>query len=355
MAGEDQEKTEEATQTRRDEYRKRGQVAQTKELASCLFLIASVGAIYALGRFFMKELYDIFHFAFGNDMVQLIRTGEILEAGKIAGAKMFILIAPILGISFLISAGSTLIQVGFLQVEDAFSPDINKLNPLNGLKRLFSLKQVAELVKAFLKFIFIGGILYLVMRTEILKIPTAMQWNVSQTISYLGVVTVKTLGSIGIAMAVLSAADYFFQRWELEKEMRLTKQEIKEEAKSREGDPLIKSRVRKIQREMANRRMMDKVPKADVIITNPTHIAVALKYSENLPAPQLIAKGGDLVAEKIKEIAKENNIPVVENKPLARTIFKTMKIGQVIPRELFVAVAEVLAYVYKLKRKARRK
>jgi flagellar biosynthetic protein FlhB len=135
----------------------------------------------------------------------------------------------------------------------------------------------------------------------------------------------------------------------------MSKQEIKEEAKSREGDPLIKSRIRKVQREMANRRMMEKVPKADVIITNPTHIAVALKYSENLPAPQLIAKGGDLIAEKIKEIAKENNIPIIENKPLARTIFKTMKIGQVIPKELFVAVAEVLAYVYKLRRKVRRR
>ena len=131
----------------------------------------------------------------------------------------------------------------------------------------------------------------------------------------------------------------------------MSKQEVKEEHKSREGDPLIKARIRKVQREMANRRMMEKVPKADVIITNPTHIAVALKYDANLPAPQLIAKGGDLIAEKIKEIAKENNIPVVENKPLARTIFKTMKLGQVIPKELFVAVAEVLSYVYKLKRK----
>jgi len=133
--------------------------------------------------------------------------------------------------------------------------------------------------------------------------------------------------------------------------MMMSKQEVKEEHKSREGDPLIKARIRKVQREMANRRMMEKVPKADVIITNPTHIAVALKYDANLPAPQLIAKGGDLIAEKIKAIAKENNIPVVENKPLARTIFKTMKLGQVIPKELFVAVAEVLSYVYKLKRK----
>lgn len=134
----------------------------------------------------------------------------------------------------------------------------------------------------------------------------------------------------------------------------MTKQEIKEENKSREGDPLIKSRIRRTQREMSNKRMMQKVPTADVIITNPTHIAVALKYDSNLPAPQVIAKGADLIAEKIKAIARENNIPIVENKPLARTIYKTLKLGQVIPRELFVAVAEVLSYIYKLKKKVKR-
>lgn len=135
--------------------------------------------------------------------------------------------------------------------------------------------------------------------------------------------------------------------------MMMTKQEVKEEHKQREGDPMIKSRIRRIQREMASKRMMADVPKGDVVITNPTHIAVVLKYSENLPAPQVIAMGADVVAEKIKELARENNIPIVENKPLARTIFKTMKIGQVIPRELFVAVAEVLSYVYRLRRKRR--
>jgi flagellar biosynthetic protein FlhB len=154
-------------------------------------------------------------------------------------------------------------------------------------------------------------------------------------------------------MLVLALADYFYQRWDLEKKMMMTKQEVKEEHKQREGDPMIKSRIRRIQREMASKRMMSEVPKADVIITNPTHIAVVLKYSDNLPAPQLIAMGADFVAEKIKEIAREHNIPIVENKPLARTIFKTMKIGQVVPRELFVAVAEVLSYVYRLRRKRR--
>lgn len=135
--------------------------------------------------------------------------------------------------------------------------------------------------------------------------------------------------------------------------MMMTKQEVKEENKSREGDPLIKSRIRKMQRDVANRKMLDKVKKADVVITNPTHIAVVLKYDENLPAPQLVARGADFMAEKIKEIARENNIPIVENIPLARTIYKTMKLGQVIPRELFIAVAEVLSYVYKLRRKAK--
>jgi flagellar biosynthetic protein FlhB len=155
-------------------------------------------------------------------------------------------------------------------------------------------------------------------------------------------------------MTILAGIDYAYQRWELEKKMKMTKQEVKEEVKSREGDPQIKARIRRIQRDMATKRMMEDVPKADVIITNPTHIAVALKYSADLPAPKLLAKGADLVAEKIKEVAKEHRIPIVENKPLARTIYKTLKIGHVIPRELFNAVAEVLAYVYKLKRKVRR-
>ncbi|HND85352.1 MAG TPA: EscU/YscU/HrcU family type III secretion system export apparatus switch protein, partial [Pseudobdellovibrionaceae bacterium] len=178
--------------------------------------------------------------------------------------------------------------------------------------------------------------------------------DVAQTLAYIGKVVFKLLMGIGIAMTVIAAADYFFQKWDLEKKMMMTKQQVKEEVKQREGDPMIRARVRRIQREMANKRMMEQVPKADVIITNPTHIAVALQYNEGLAAPKLIAKGADLLAEKIKEIAREHHVPIVENKPLARTIFKTMKIGQVIPRELFVAVAEVLSYVYKLKKKVMR-
>jgi flagellar biosynthesis protein FlhB len=178
-----------------------------------------------------------------------------------------------------------------------------------------------------------------------------MTYSVEQILVYVGGVVFKLFFALGLITIGLAAADYFFQRWDLERQMMMTKQEIKEEVKQREGDPLIRQRIRRTQRDLANKRMMDDVKKADVIVTNPTHIAVALQYGANLPAPKLVAKGADLIAEKIRNLAREHNIPIVENKPLARTIYKTMKIGQVIPRELFVAVAEVLSYVYKLKKK----
>lgn len=355
MADEDQEKTEEASQSRREEYRKRGEVAQTKELASTLFLLFSAGAIFALGKFFFSQLYEVFTQSFGVDMVQAVRSGEILASLKMAGMKIFILIAPVALIALIISVGSTVVQVGFLQVEDAFAPNFEKINPLSGLKRMFALKNLIETIKSVVKILFIGAIVVLILKKEIFRVPFMIQLSVQELVTYMGDVTVRLLGGIGVAMGVLSAADYFFQKWDLDKKMMMTKQEVKEEHKSREGDPMIKARIRRVQREMANRRMMDKVPKADVIITNPTHIAIALKYDANLPAPQVIAKGADLIAEKIKELAREHNIPVVENKPLARTIYKTLKIGQVIPRELFVAVAEVLSYVYRLRKKKVRK
>lgn len=255
------------------------------------------------------------------------------------------------GILWIVGVASTLMQVGFLNNEEAFDFDLNKLNPIEGLKRIFSLKSLVEGIKATAKVTLVLGIVYLIFKGEIDKIPKLASFEVHQILIYLSSLLVKLIFSVGAFMAVVAAADYFYQRWDLDQKMRMTKQEVKEELKSREGDPLIRARIRKIQRELATRRMMEDVKKADVIITNPTHIAVALVYNDNLPAPQLIAKGAGEIAEQIKKVAKEFKIPVLENKPLARTIFKTMKLGQVIPRQLYNAVAEVLSYVYKLKKK----
>lgn len=353
MAEENGEKTEQATDARREEFRKRGNVAHTKELASAVMLLAAAGGVYALGRFFFKNLYEVFHYSFGNDMVSLVREGNFTEAFRFCGTKAIILIAPVMGIAGILAAASSILQIGFLQVEDALSPNFEKVNPIEGFKRVFSLRAVVEALKSILKMGAVGIVLYFLLRGEVHQVPYMLTFSIEQIIGYLGAIVVKLLGGVGAVMLVLALADYFYQRWDLEKKMMMTKQEVKEEHKQREGDPMIKSRIRRIQREMASKRMMADVPKADVIITNPTHIAVVLKYSDNLPAPQLVAMGADLIAEKIKEIGREHNIPIVENKPLARTIFKTMKIGQVIPRELFVAVAEVLSYVYRLRRKKR--
>ncbi len=353
MAEDQDEKTEEATQTRREEFRAQGDVAQTKELASAVILLVIAGAVMSLGRYFFSELYELFQYSFGSNMVIASRTGDMFTGLRMAGEKAAVLVLPVFGITLLIGVASSVVQTGFLQVEDGLTADLNRINPLEGFKRLFTLKNFVEALKAVMKCAFIGYIAYRLMEKEAYQIGNLMQFSPVELMAYLGRVIVKLCFGIGVAMGVLAGLDYFFQRWNLEKKMMMTKQEVKEENKSREGDPLIKSRIRKMQRDVANRKMLDKVKKADVVITNPTHIAVVLKYDENLPAPQLVARGADFMAEKIKEIARENNIPIVENIPLARTIYKTMKLGQVIPRELFIAVAEVLSYVYKLRRKAK--
>lgn len=348
------EKTEEATQTRRDDFRKRGQVASSRELGTAIFLLVGAGMIYGLSKMFFTELSLLFQESFSAGMMSAVKQGDLLQAGVLAGTKFSVLALPAIGIYFLIGISSQLVQVGFLQVEDALTPKFERMDPIGGIKRLFSLRNLVEGIKSILKVGLAFGVGYLVLRSEFIRLPYLMNLGVAEAFQYIGSIAVRLFGWIGATMLVLSGADYFYQRWDLEKQMMMTKQEVKEEAKSREVDPMVKSRMRKIQREVANKRMMQKVPTADVIITNPTHIAVALKYDEGLPAPQLVAKGADLVAEKIRELAKEHNIPIVENKPLARTIFKSMKLGQVIPRELYVAVAEVLSYVFKLKRKLKR-
>jgi len=347
------EKTEEATQTRRDEFRKRGQVAHSKELASAVLFIAAAILVSGLSHYFVGHLQDLFQRTLGGDLVHAVREGDFWAIVQVASFKYTVLITPIFAIFGVLGLASFVVQMGFLQVEDALQPKLERISPLKGFSRLFSLRNLAEGIKSLLKLLLVSGITYLVLKGEMAHIPMLIRTNVTESSGFLGSVLFKLFFSLGLGVLSIAVLDYFFQRWDLERQMRMTKEEVKQEHKNQEGDPLIKARVRRIQRQLANRKMMQEVPKADVIITNPTHIAVALKYDANLPAPQLIAMGADLIAQKIKDLAREKGIPIVENKPLARTIFKTMKIGQVIPRELFVAVAEVLSYVYKLRRRKR--
>lgn len=354
MAGENDrsEKTEEATQQRREDFRKRGQVAQTRELAAVFVIMGSVLMIMAFSQYFMSAITELFNQSFHHFFLSAARDGDWITAASFAIKKTFVLVAPVMALFLLIAACSSVLQIGFLYNEEALQFKPERLDPVQGLKRMFSLKSVIEGIKALIKLIIIGTVTWLVLKHETQNLPSLVEYGIGQMFTYLGEVVLRLLIGVGCVMAVLAGADFLFQRWDLEKEMMMTKEEVKEEHKSREGDPLVRARIKRVQREIANRRMMEQVPKADVIITNPTHIACALRYDETMVAPRLLAKGGDLIAEKIKEIARAHNIPIVENKPLARTIFKTLKIGQTIPKELYTAVAEVLAYVFKLRKRA---
>lgn len=348
----EQERTEEATQQRRDDFRRRGQVAQTRELSSVLLLFGVAGVMALFGTFLLQQIMSSY-----TSVYDFIRPGElskdsIFDMMKNLGFSTFLVLGPFFLVSILFAIGSSLLQVGFLTSEEALTPNLDKINPFEGIKKLFSWRSLIEGAKSLVKLAVIGYAAYHVLHGTIETLPKLVYLAPIEILNYLGQQVFSLLTGIGTVLAFIAGTDYFLQRYQLEEQMKMSKQEIRDEIKTREGDPLIKARIRKIQKEVAQRRMMADVPKADVIITNPTHLAIALKYSpEKYAAPIMLAKGQDHVALRIREIAKEHNIPIVENKPLARTIFKTLEVGQVIPRELFAAVAEILAYVFKLKKK----
>jgi flagellar biosynthetic protein FlhB len=347
-----EEKSEQATSQRREDFRNSGQVAQSREIGGILILLGVASVFYMLSRQFMEEVISLFSTAFTDQIVSAARHGEIIGPLKIALEKGLYILAPVFGVTLVMGVGASVAQVGFLTVWDQLSPDLNRINPVSGFTRLMNIRSVVEGIKAAFKIALISWAAYFVIKKELAFTPQLVQLSVGQIFIYMGHVTFKLISWICGLLAFMAILDYGYQRWELEKRMRMTKQEVKEEHKQREGDPLIKSRIRRIQRELAQKRMMDAIPKADVIITNPTHIAVALKYDRtSMAAPVLVAKGADFIAEKIKELARKHNIPIVENVPLARNMFKNIKIGHPIPKTLYNAVAEVLAYVYRLKGK----
>jgi flagellar biosynthetic protein FlhB len=348
----EQERTEEATAQRREDFRRRGHVAQTRELASVLLLLGFACCIWMMGQFFLGHIFEAYRMAYAAISPGTMNKDAIVPLMGQIGIHALLVLGPIFLLAFIVAAGSSLLQIGFLFSEEAMTPNLEKINPIEGLKRLFSLKSLLEGMKSMIKLTVIAYTAYYILSSSQDTLPRLMFLAPGQIFQYLASEIFRLILGMGGVLISIAIMDYFLQRYQLEEQMKMTKQEIRDEVKTREGDPLIKARIRKIQKEVAQRRMMADVPKADVVITNPTHLACALKYSpEKFAAPILIAKGQDLVAQRIRELAKENGIPIVENKPLARTIFKTLEVGQVIPRELFAAVAEVLAYVFKLKKK----
>lgn len=345
--------SEEASPYRLEEYRKKGQVAQSKELVTLAIAVACGMVVFMMAPSIAKELVQFMKDVFTNDLN--IKPGEKMEslaATKLMQMlKVFAMVGlPVAAVGFILGVVGHLTQIGFIFTMDPLTPDLEKINPLAGLKRLFSGRNFIETGRVVLKGIILCFVAYSILKTAILKSPDLIFKDPTAIFDVLGQ-TGKTLFlSMCGVLAVFAGIDFMLQRREYGKQVKVTKQEAKQEAKEQEGDPMIKARIRSIQREAARKRMMQAVKKADVIITNPTHIAIALQYDKDkMVAPKVVAKGADLMAERIKQIAKENGVVIVENVPLARAMFKSVKIGQIVPRNLFQAVAEVLAYVYKLK------
>ncbi|WP_456371053.1 flagellar biosynthesis protein FlhB [Thermodesulfatator atlanticus] len=346
-----QEKTEEPTPRRREEARRRGQVAKSREVAAVAVLSGGILSFVMAGSYMVSQflvIYREFLYFPRGDFDENSAYGVLLLAIKLGAKVLLPLLVILLPLAFL----SLYLQVGGVAAWEALSPKAERIDPIKGFKRLFSLPSLVEFLKSVAKLVLISVVAYLVINSEkdlVLNLATCEPEEIGRTIYLLARdLCFKTL----LALAVLALLDFLFQRWETGRQLKMTKQELKEELKQTEGDPWVKSKIRQIQRAMAQKRMMAEVPKADVVITNPVHYAVALKYDlKEMPAPQVLAKGEGHVALKIREIAEEAGVPVVENPPLAQALYKEVEIGDFIPAELYQAVAEVLAYVYRLKGK----
>lgn len=347
------EKTEPATNKKLDETRKQGQVAKSKELIMAatlmaLFIIVKV-YVSSLGQKLMdgfKEFYSQFEVHAGSSMGYPVG----LAASSLQNAFMNIISAvfPVLIVAVIIAVLGNMLQQRWMVTSEPMKPKFSKLSPVNGFKRIFSARQLFELLKSIAMIIVIGIIVYTEIKDKVNLLLTFYNITLYQAIGAIGEIIVNLGIKISAVFLVIGFIDLFYQRHKFKQDTMMTKQEIKDEFKNAEGDPQVKGQIRRRMQEISRRRMMQQLPEADVVITNPTHFAVALKYEPNSGmAPVVIAKGADYLAYKIKEVAKENNIEIVENKPLARIIYHNVDIGMEIPPELYQAVAEILAAVLK--------
>ncbi len=345
-----QERTEDATEKRRQDFREKGQVAQSKEVATAALLTASLLLWVFYARFFWRDLEQLYLQLLGSLGSMELTVADVMHLGWDMGLVMAKVLWPVFLMTLVIGFFASFLQVGPLFSTKVFMPDLNKFNPIAGMSKFISKRSAIELVKSLAKVSLIGFVAYKTVAAEFDKALNLPLVDLEQTLLFLAQVAFLVMGKSCGIIIVLAVIDYGFTKFEMEEKMKMTKQEIKEEYKDTEGNPQIKSRIRSLQAQMARRRMMAEVPKADVIVTNPTHLSIALSYRrEDMNAPTIVAKGADHLAFRIREIARENKVPIVENKPVARALYQ-QEVGEEIPEDMFTAVAEILAYVYSLKK-----
>ena len=347
------DKTEEATPKRRNEQREKGNISKSQDLSSALTLAIGVALLVAMSSGIMDDLKTLCYYTFTHLNPKSIEKGNVLALLIPYFQAMAKIILPFLLTLMVAGAIVVRVQVGALLAVSRLKPDISRLSPSNmvqGFKKLlnpFDMKNIAELAKNILKVLIVGSCGYSVLDEHKEELFALVGVDVPTAFMVLGGILVKMLTNMCIAMLIIGIIDKKYQDYMFDKSIKMTKQEVKDEWKNTEGDPKIKAKIKSAQMQMVQQKMMTEIPKADVVVTNPTHFAVAIKYDRTrASAPMVVAKGVDYMAFKIREIAQNNKVPIVENKPLARSLYKLVPIDGIIPPDLYVAVAEVLAYVY---------
>lgn len=347
------EKTEKATPKKREDTRKKGQVAKSQDINTAILLFFMFITFIAVGPFWQERFTSLYTHVFTEYVTWNLTPDQIHLIFLDIIFYIAVTIAPVMGVAIIAGLASNLMQIGFLFTSEPLQMKLEKLNPISGAKRIFSVRAIVELIKSLLKITIVGAVTFSVLWESKDDIMMQAQSDLGSALSFFGSTTTRMGLSAAIALLVLGVLDYAYQRFDYEKNIRMSKNDIKDEHKNIEGNPLIKSKIRENQRQMAMRRMMSEIPDADVVITNPTHYAVAIKYDESkADAPYVVAKGADYVALKIREIAQKSQVMIVENRPLARALYANIEIGQTIDESFYQAVAEVLAYVYQVDQKA---
>lgn len=348
-----QQRTEQPTGKRIQDARDKGQVCKSIEVSTALLFLSMVIAFYLYIPAIARRLGTVVGSYLGDLSMWDGSSTDIISIFRHSVFELAILTLPLLGLFLIVGLASNIMQVGFIVSPEAVTPKLSKLNPLTGFKnRFMSVKSLEQLLKTLVIMLIIVLVSYRAIRRELPVYPPLLTADVSVIVLTIYHSATHLLWNVLWIFVIIAIADYGFQKWQYTQDLMMTKQEIKEEFKQSEGNPIIKSRIRSIQMHMARKRMMRAVPKADVVITNPTHLAIALQYDRGkMIAPTVVAKGAGEVAEKIKQVARKAGVPIVENKPLAQALYKTVDIGDSIPEALYKAVAEILAYVYRLKAK----
>jgi flagellar biosynthetic protein FlhB len=345
MAG-SQEKTEKPTSKRLTEARKRGNVPKSREFTVLATCLGGGLAIYGSAGWSFEHLRGLFHSLWGNGFHAATEGGVQSGLLVLVAQHYFAMVGPVMAAIFISAVATQLMQVQGIFSWEVIKPKFSKLNPLQGLRQLVSPRAAVELVKSLLKVSFVTWIVYLALKKDQLLLFSLIGTPIPEILRATGHLLLRVLIHSCLAMLLLSLLDYGYQRWQYHRDLRMTKQELKDEHKQGEGNPQVKARMRSIQRALARQRMMSKVPQADVVITNPTHYAVALVYTREMEAPRVIAKGQDRLAQRIVRLAREHAIAIVENAPLARALYQQVDLEETIPVTLYRAVAKILAYVY---------